>query len=78
MEHNEEMEFISAARFKINDIHDTVGFLKKVKRTLVLFSLDESISAVIKLGQDDRDLVFRDSQLLVVMLVKRIVFIECA
>ena len=78
MEHDEEMEFVSATRFKINDIHDTISFLQKVQSTLILFSLDESISAVVQLSQDNRDLVFRDAKLLVIVLIESVVFIQCA
>ena len=48
VEHNEQMELIPAARFKIDHIHYTVGFLQQVERSFVLLSLDEPICTIIQ------------------------------
>ena len=47
MKHDEQMELVSSARFKIDYVHDTVSFLKQVQSPLVLLSFDESVSAVV-------------------------------
>ena len=52
------MKFVSAARFKIDHVHNSIGLLQQVKSPLVLLPLDEAVSAVIQLSQHDRDFVF--------------------
>ena len=58
MEHYEKMVFISSTRFEINHVHYTIGFLQKIECPFELFSLDESIRAIIKLCHDNWDFIF--------------------
>lgn len=76
VEHDEEVKLVPAAGFKIDHVHDPVGLLQQIERPLVLLALNESIGTVIELGEDYGDLIFADAELLVVMLVERVVFVE--
>ena len=58
MKHDEKVEFVSAARFKIDHVHNSIGLLKQVQSPLILLALDEAVSTVIQLSQHDRDFVF--------------------
>ena len=58
MKHDEKVKFVSAARFKIDHVHNSIGLLKQVQSPLILLALDEAVSAVIQLSQHDRDFVF--------------------
>ena len=78
VEHDEEVELVPTAGFKIYHVHNPVGLLQQIERPLVLLALNEAIGTVIELGEDYGDLIFADAELLVVMLVERIVFVERA
>ena len=71
------MELVSATRFEVDYVHDTVSLLKQVQRPLVLLSLYEAISAVVKFCHYYWNLVFGDAQLLVVVLVEGVVLQSC-
>ena len=78
MKHHEKVKFVSAARFKIDHIHNAVGLLQQVEGSLVLLTLDEAVSAVVQLSEHDRDFVLRDTKLLIVVLVEGVVLIDGA
>lgn len=58
MEHDEQMELVSAARFEVDYVHDTISLLKEVQCPLVLLSFYKTISAVVKFCHDYWNLVF--------------------
>ena len=58
MEHHEEMEFIPSASLEVDHVHDAIGFLKEIESSLILFSLDESVCAVIELSHYNRNFIF--------------------
>ena len=70
------MKFVSSARFKINYVHNSICFLEKVERALILLPFNKTISAIVEFGQNNRNLVFGDSQLLIVVLIERVVLID--
>ena len=72
------MKLVPAARFKIDHVHNTVRLLQQVERSFVLLPLDESISTVVQLSQNYRDLILRYSELFIVVLVKGIIFVDRA
>ena len=76
MKHHEKVEFVSAARFKIDHVHNSIGLLQQVKSPLVLLPLDEAVGAIIQLRQHDRDFVFGDTELLIVVFVECVVLID--
>ena len=47
MEHHEEVEFVSATRFKIDYVHNPVSLLKEVESAFILLALYESVCAVV-------------------------------
>ncbi len=51
MEHDKQVELISAARIEVNDVYDAVRFLQKVERLLVSFLVDERDGSVVELSE---------------------------
>lgn len=78
VEQNEDVEFVAFAEVEVNHVHDAVGLLKKVEGFVVLFFLDELYRIVVQLLQHYRNFVLGNPQFFVVVLVKRVVFIEGA
>lgn len=69
------MVFVSSARVEINHVHNAVGFLKQVKGALILLSLDELVGRVIEFGHYNRNFVFTDSELFVIVTVESIILV---
>jgi len=47
VEHHEEVEFVSATRFKIDYVHNPVSLLKEIESTFILLALYKSVCAVV-------------------------------
>lgn len=78
MKEDKQIEFISTAQVEIDNIHDPVSFLEQVQSLFPLLSLDKLDSWIVQLAKDDRNFIFRDAKLLVIVLVEGVVFVECA
>ena len=76
MEHYEKVKLVAPAGFEIDHVHDTIRLLQEIQSTLVLLSLDEAVCAVVELGQHDRDLVFGDAKLLIIVLIEGVVLVN--
>ena len=53
MKHYKEVELVPPALFKVNHIHDSIGFLEKVQSPLVLLPLDKAIGAIVELSHHE-------------------------
>ncbi len=78
MEKDKQIELVSAAQLEIDDVHDPVGLLQEVKGLFPLLSFDELDSGIVQFAEDNGYLVLGDPELLVVMLVEGVIFIEGA
>ena len=76
VEHHEKVKLVAPAGFEIDHVHDTIRLLQEIQSTLVLLSLDEAVCAVVQLGQYDRDLVFGDAKLFIIVLIEGVVLVN--
>lgn len=76
MEHYEKVIFVSSACFEVDYVHDSVCLLEQVESALVLLSLNEPVGTVVELGHHNRNLILRDAEFFVVMLVECVIFLQ--
>ena len=68
------MVHVAPTALEIDGVHDTVGLLQQVQRSLILLLFDECVGTLIELGEHDWYLILGNAQLFVVVLVEEFVF----